>query len=268
MFLRDIHSIHFRTVHWPAILYCRSFLGCRLVAPRKDCNKCGLLHTRQQAVHHTFALNMNTGHVLCFQSSMKQLDVQLVKRDSGLSQITVGHIAHECLINQMYHSMILHYKQTYAVIRPDLSHSARWKQFPGPLCLWGRYVVLRVEFSWILLDLTSTMTQSILSFILLLMTNFSATSSCLFILPLCSTCVISTTSFIVSCDYGGFLVIICHTCPLKDNNELRGNMALLFPLKKDLHCQRQYRYPVYNVLDCQWYSIIYFMVLFFFNSPY
>lgn len=38
-----------------------------------------------------------------------------------------------------------------------------------------------------------------------------------FILPLCiSACVISPTSFIVSCGNGAALVITCHTCPLKD----------------------------------------------------
>lgn len=74
-------------------------------------------HTRQQAVYHTSALKMNAGHVLCLQSRMKQLD-------SGLSQITVEHIAHECLINQTYRSFTFHCKQTreaYAVIQHDAS---------------------------------------------------------------------------------------------------------------------------------------------------
>lgn len=35
--------------------------------------------------------------------------------------------------------------------------------------------------------------------------------------PLCPARVISPTAFIVSCGNGAPLVIICHTCPLKDS---------------------------------------------------
>lgn len=79
-------------------------VGCFL--PRKDRNK--LQHTGQQAVYRTSALEMNAGHVLCCQHRMKQLD-------SGLSQITVGHIAHECLINQTYRSITFHYEETKSI---------------------------------------------------------------------------------------------------------------------------------------------------------
>lgn len=102
---KHTHSTCFRTVHQPAILYCRSvFLGGKLVwFPKKtkinvDCctpdNRLFII-----PLHWIW-----TQAIFCVSSRMKQLDVQQVKQDSGLSPITVGDIAHDCLINHMHRS--------------------------------------------------------------------------------------------------------------------------------------------------------------------
>lgn len=80
--------------------------GC--FPPKKDPSKYGSHRSRQQAVFLSAAVEMNTGDVLCFQSRMQQLD-------SALSHITVGHNAHECLINQMYRSITFHCEQTKTI---------------------------------------------------------------------------------------------------------------------------------------------------------
>lgn len=88
-----------------------------VLLPKKDYNKCGLLHNGRQVVYHTSVPHMNTGHVLCFRSTMKQLDVGYVRQDSGPSRSTVGHIAHESYF-------IANKQRAHAVIHYHPSHSA------------------------------------------------------------------------------------------------------------------------------------------------
>lgn len=71
-----------------------------------------------------------------------------------------------------------------------------------------------------------------------------------FVCPLCSAWVISPTCLIVPCGNGASAVIICHTCPLKHNNKHWWLFIIIISIKKDLFCIGQYRYPIYNILQC------------------